>query len=159
MVKKLKTSHKVQKLRPRKCRCCGKTFIPFSPDEWGCSPFCRSIASMKSIASEQASEKRELKKKIENTRYIPKLNLKKNPMARVDWIMNLPLEYRGKYVRFLDADEAAYMKELCKSQLAEERQYLGFFVKKDKIVLVKGNEEKEEPAPDVIDNDGTENED
>lgn len=148
-------------LRPRKCRCCGKTFIPFDDDDWGCSPTCRSLALIQSVDKSIKEEKRAFKKKMESTRYIPKLNLKKNPMARVDWVMSLPLEYRGKFTRFFNEDEAAYMKDLCKSMLAEERQYLGYFVKKDKIVMVKGAtaEEPEEAPPDTLDNDGTENED
>ena len=148
-------------LRPRKCKCCGKTFIPFNADDWGCSPTCRSFALIKEVDKSIKEKKREFKKKMENTRYIPKLNLKKNPMARVDWVMSIPLEYRGKFTRFFNEDETAYMRELCKSMLAEERQYLGYFVKKDKIIMVRGSnaEEQEDAPPDTLDNDGTENDD
>lgn len=160
MVKR-KTEKTCLTLRPRKCKCCGKTFMPFDADDWGCSPICRSLANVKSVDKTIKERKRDFRKKMESTRYIPKLNLKKNPMARVDWVMSLPLEYRGKFTRFFNDREAAYMKELCKSMLAEERQYLGYFVKKDKIVVVKGSKDEEpvEAAPDTLDNDGTENED
>ena len=156
-----KTKDASKTLRPRKCKCCGKTFVPFDAEDWGCSPICRSMANIKSVEKSKRDERRELKKKIESTRYIPKLNLKKNPMARVDWVMSLPLEFRGKFTRFFNEQETAYMKDICKSMLAEERQYLGYFVKKDKIVMVKGAkaEEQEEAPPDIIDNEGTENED
>lgn len=156
-----KTKAASETLRPRKCKCCGKTFVPFDAEDWGCSPICRSMANIKSVEKSRRDERRELKKKMESTRYIPKLNLKKNPMARVDWVMSLPLEFRGKFTRFFNEQETAYMKDICKSMLAEERQYLGYFVKKDKIVMVKGSkaEEQEEAPPDIIDNEGTENED
>ena len=160
MVKR-KSVPALKALRPRKCRCCGKTFVPFTADDWGCSPVCRSMANIHAVDRSIKDGKREFRKKMNSTRYIPKLNLKKNPMARVDWVMSLPLEYRGKFTRFFNEDEAAYMKELCKAMLAEERQYLGYFVKKDKIVMVKGAkaEDAEDAPPDTLDNEGTENED
>lgn len=149
-----------KKLEKRSCKNCGKKFLPFDENDWGCSPICRAMIACKTQEADKRAQEIAFKKKMAETKYIPKLNLHKNPMARVEWVLRLPIEYRAKFSRFFTPEERAYSNAIERSRLAEERQYLGYFVKKDKIVLVKGEEEHEaESAPDHLDNDGTENED
>lgn len=123
------------------CVVCGKVFVPCGLDRTCCSPFCRTMRITK--ASQEAKDKeRALEvERLDSLTFPPKFNLKEHPRARVEWFFELPDKYKSKFVRFLTPKELVWLKAMAQKRLSEEKFYSGFFVKKGKIVEVRGASE------------------
>lgn len=129
-------------LKPRTCKHCGKTFTPFSVDDWGCSPTCRVFIMTKEKNLEKKKREEKLKEKLDAISRIPHFDLKENPRARAEWFVALPKQYKDKFARFLTPQDQKFALEIGKKEMSEESIFSGYFVKKGKIVEVKSAPEE-----------------
>lgn len=146
----------------RICVVCGNPFNPSGTDDLCCSPICRTMRMTSVITSQRQKEDQKRKAELDAMKQPPRFNLKDHPKARAEWFMSLPDEYKPKFRRFLSPQELDIAKAIDQKRLAEERILSGFFVKKGKIVDVKGKGEDDADAPpdepDTRNTEGTDDE-
>ena len=138
------------------CAICGKVFIPYQQDDECCSPICRTMYSVKVLNEERNRHDAALRAELDAMKKPPSFDLSHYPRARVEWFMSLPDEYKVRFNKFLTPQELEWVRGIAQKNLAEERFFSGFYVKKGRIVETKGSGDIEDNNQGNGNNEGDE---